>query len=197
MPAPISFWGLSSAKPGMNVRFGVGRGLLRWRSKEFAQRRRDRRGKRTQGASFRPDGSGFLFRTKTQRHEDVVLAAKRLSPFTLHRIAAKMERRPCGREPASSCLCVFVRNEFGRRPRHGASFPACAHLCDLCANPIPAFRQTAAIGRMQPSQPAPRKCRHPRASRSKISTPVTGVTSPSHRAGYAVLATRSSSPIRD
>src|SRR3546814_15038250 len=52
-----------------------------------------------------------LFRAKPQRHEDVVLAAKRLFRSRCARSHRWKEKRPCGREPAFSCLCGFVRHE--------------------------------------------------------------------------------------
>ena len=121
-------------------------GRREWDSRRGAQR--SQRESALRELRSEPTGSDFLFRTKTQRHEDVVPAAKRPFPFTLRQLAATMKRRPCGREPASSCLCVFVRNEFGRRLRHSASFPACAHLCDLCANSLLHY-------------PTPKATRHP------------------------------------
>src|SRR3546814_17939025 len=50
-----------------------------------------------------------------QSHEEVVLAAKRHTPFTLRQSAAMMKERPCGRPPASLWLCGFVRNKTSDR----------------------------------------------------------------------------------
>jgi hypothetical protein len=58
------------------------------------------------------------FRAKTQRHEEVALAAKRLSPSTSRRAAWFDEQRAWRPEPSSLRLCVFARK----------------NLCDLCAS---------------------------------------------------------------
>src|SRR3546814_20460033 len=53
------------------------------------------------------EGRSDLFRAKPQRHEDVVLAAKRLFPFTLRQIAT-MEGKAALRPRASFFVALWL-----------------------------------------------------------------------------------------
>ena len=63
----------------------------------------------------RQSGQRQLFsHTKTQRHEDVVPTAKRLSTTTAPQAAPLTSKWAYRPKPSSSCLCVFVRNKRKR-----------------------------------------------------------------------------------
>src|SRR3546814_20698682 len=72
------------------------------------ERREDEEAVRSQQAERPAAKAGEI--CFAQSHEEVVLAAKRHTPFTLRQSAAMMKERPCGRPPASLWLCGFVRN---------------------------------------------------------------------------------------
>src|SRR3546814_7791731 len=67
------------------------------------ERREDEEAVRSQQAERPAAKAGEI--CFAQSHEEVVLAAKRHTPFTLRQSAAMMKERPCGRPPASLWLC--------------------------------------------------------------------------------------------
>src|SRR3546814_20812635 len=76
-----------------------------------------------------------LFRAKPQRHEDVVLAAKRLFPFTLRQIATmegKVACRPRASFLVAFWLCGFERNQHfkpvGSQRRSRSAHTTCTFL---------------------------------------------------------------------